>query len=34
MEIQLWLSIAITSFAKSERKFEVKIVSLVVVNTI
>jgi hypothetical protein len=33
MEIQLWLSIVITSSAKSEKKIEVKIVSLVVVNT-
>jgi hypothetical protein len=33
MEIQLWLSIAITSFANSEKKFEVKIVVLVVINT-
>jgi hypothetical protein len=33
MEIQLCLSIAIISFAKSERKFEAKIVSLMLVNT-
>jgi hypothetical protein len=33
MEIQFWLLIVIISFAKRERKLEVKINSLVAINT-
>jgi hypothetical protein len=33
MEIQFWLLIVIISFAERERKLEVRIISLVAINT-